>query len=58
MRDAIFQILLAGGAESKALVKFKEIGLCTNLNGLVAKELPASLDTFFHQNLSHSRAPR
>lgn len=56
MRDTVFQILLPSGAEAKALIKFQEVGLCADFNGLISKELPTSLNAFFHQNFSQSSA--
>jgi len=56
MRDTVFQVFLAGGSEAKALIKFQEVGLRAYFNGLIPKELPAPLNTFFHQYFSQSSA--
>lgn len=57
MRYAVFQVLVANRSETKAFVKFQEVGLCTDLDRQVAKQTTAHLYTPLHEQLPGSGAP-
>ena len=52
MRDAVFQISFTNGLKPKIPVKFKKVQLCSDLDRMFRKLLPALLDGKLHEPFS------